>query len=248
MSQYLKDKLEGIVNRYNSEMEDITKLEKSHKSQGHYTEEHIASLMKDETEIVKNKFFTEIKSFQSEIQKSVNDFHSLKLKALYPNLTKDSDSFGQFKLNGELQVNEGNRIAQEFITNDSPLKYDSLMSELNDASILGRTDFVSEVLNKLRPVFDQMNSQFELKPAEQKLLDFNNNHYKKTGAQEFIEKIDSANIIEEKTSRFISEINHGENFIQLPDLNSSNGTDSLIVGDQLNRMSKSFESFVENEE
>lgn len=248
MSQYLKDKFENLIKAFNQEMEGAAKLEKSHKELGHYTDEHINQLVKEEKEKVRNMFVNEIKSFQSEIQKSVNDFYSLKLKTLYPNLTKDSDSFGQFKLNGELQVNEGNRIAQEFITNDSPLKYDSLMNELNDASILGRTDFVSEVLNKLRPVFDQMNSQFELKPAEQKLLDFNNKHYKKTGAQEFIEKIDSANIIEEKTSRFISEINHGENFIQLPDLNSSNGTDSLIVGEQLNRMSKSFESFVENEE
>jgi cell division protein FtsB len=109
---------------------------------------------------------------------------------------------------------------------------------LNAASILGRTDFVSEVLNKLQPVFDQLDSQFELKDGEQKFVDFRNNHFKKTGAQEFIDKIYSSNVVEEKARRFYSEIYHGEEFIILPELNSSNGTDSLIVGEQLNRLSK----------
>lgn len=238
MSQYLKEKLEGLVKRYNSEMEEVSALEKSQRELNHYTPEHIDSLIKEKRDVVKNKFMTEIKSFQSEIQKSVNDFHSLKLNALYPNLTKDSDSFGQFKLNGELQVGDGSRKAQEFISNDSPLKYDPMVDELNDASILGRIDFVSEVLNKLQPVFDQLDSQFELKDGEQKLVDFRNNHFKKTGAQGFIDKIYSSNVVEEKVRRFYSEIYHGEEFIILPELNSSNGTDSLIVGEQLNRLSK----------
>jgi hypothetical protein len=238
MSQYLKEKLEGLVKRYNSEMEEVSALEKSQRELNHYTPEHIDSLMKEKRDEVKNKFMDAIKSFHSEIQKSVNDYHSLKLKALYPNLTKDSDSFGHFKLNGELQISDGSRTAQEFISNDSPLKYASLVDELGSASILERTDFVSEVLNKLQPVFDQLDSKFELKDGEQKLVDFRINHLKKTGAQEYVDKLNSSYLIEEKTRRFFSEIYHDEEFIILPDLNSPDGTDSLVVGGQLNRISK----------
>lgn len=233
MSQYLKEKLEGIVKRYNSEMEDVLKLEKAHRSQGYYTGEHINNLVKEEKEKVKNKFGDEIKLFHSEIKKSVEDYNSFKLKSLFPDLTNSS-----FRLNGELQIGEGNRKALEFLSDDSPLKYGALVNELNESSILGRIDYVSQVLNKLQPVFDQLESQHELKNGEKKLVEFRNNHFKKTGAQEYIDKINSSNVIEEKTRRLYSEVYHGEEFIILPDVNSSNGTDSLIVGEQLNRLSK----------
>lgn len=237
MSQYLKDKLESLMKRYNQEMEGAAKLEKSHKELGHYTDEHINQLVKEEKEKVRNMFVNEIKSFQSEIQKSVNDFQSLKLKSLFPSLTKDSDSFGQFKLNGELQISDGNRRAQEFLLNDSPMKYDQLVDELNEASLLGRVDYASQVLNKLQPVFDQLDSQFELKDDEQKLVDFRNNYFKKTGAQEFIDKIDSSNVIEENTKLFVSEVWHGSDFIFIPDKDSKNGTDNLLRAQLEERLS-----------
>ncbi|HOI29922.1 MAG TPA: hypothetical protein PLZ15_09220 [Melioribacteraceae bacterium] len=237
MSQYLKDKLESLMKRYYKEMQGAARLEKSHKELGHYTDEHIASLMKDEHEKIKNKFLTEAKSLLSEIRKNVHDFQPLKLKSLFPNLTKDSDSFGQFKMSGELQISDGNRRAQEFLLNDSPMKYDQLVDELNEASLLGRVDYASQVLNKLQPVFDQLDSQFELKHGEQKLFDFRNNHFKKTGAQEFIDKIDSSNVIEENTKLFVSEVWHGSDFIFIPDKDSKNGTDNLLRAQLEERLS-----------
>lgn len=228
MSAYLKEKFENLVKRFNSEMEEAVKFGKSHEEIGHYTPEHIDVLVKEEKEKIKNKFLSEAKSLLTEIKKSSNDFHSSKLKSLFPNINKESDSFGQFKLNGELQIQDGNRRAQEVITNNSSKEYDLLVNELNEASMLGRIDFVSQVLNKLQPIFDQLNSQFTLKPEEQKLVDYKNNHLKKTGAQDQIEKLQSNNYIEEKAKLFVSEVWHGSEHIFIPDKDSNNGTDNLL--------------------
>lgn len=236
MSQYLKDKLESLMKRYNQEMEGAAKLEKSHKELGHYTDEHINQLVKEEKDKIKTKFITDAKSLLSEINKSRTDYHGLKLKSLYPLMAEQSNN-SNGKLIGELQTSEGIKRALEFLSDPSELQYAQLINDLNNASSLGRTDFVSAAIEKLQPVFDQLSSEIKLTESQSQLVELRDNHFKSTGAAAQLEKIQSSNMIEEKIKIFLSEVWSGCEWIFVPDKDSKNGTENLLRAQLEDRLS-----------